>query len=327
MGREFLEIKTTFVKRDAAMPTPVLLDTDIGSDIDDAVALAYLLRQPNCELAGITTVSGEPQKRAALASAVLEAGGKSDIPIHVGIEMPLLRTQVQPSAPQAEALTDEWTHATFAKRVTAIEFLRETIRSRPGEIVLMPIGPLTNLAVLFTIDPEIPSLLKGITMMGGHFFGNAAGGKGEWNIFCDPHAAVKVFAAPVSQFTLIGLDVTLDCTLPAAECRERFAAAGGALAPVAAMAEIWFKERNHITFHDPLAAACLFHPSLCTYENAQIEVNPEDLFANGQTRIVSGSETLPHRIAKTVQAEHFFRHYFEVTVGEPLPSEDLDFHL
>lgn len=69
---------------------PLLLDTDIGTDIDDAVALAYLLRQPRCELLGITTVTGEADKRAALADAVCRAAGRTDIPIHVGTQMPLL---------------------------------------------------------------------------------------------------------------------------------------------------------------------------------------------------------------------------------------------
>ena len=69
---------------------PVLLDTDIGSDIDDAVALAYLLKQPRCDLLGVTTVTGEPTKRAMLADAICQAAGRTDIPIHVGTEAPLL---------------------------------------------------------------------------------------------------------------------------------------------------------------------------------------------------------------------------------------------
>ena len=85
------------------MPTKVLFDTDIGTDIDDAVCLAYLLAQPACELLGITTVSGEPTKRAMLASALCRAAGK-DIPIFPGTEEPLLIEQRQPRAQQADAL-------------------------------------------------------------------------------------------------------------------------------------------------------------------------------------------------------------------------------
>src|SRR6184192_2825179 len=89
---------------------PVLFDTDIGSDIDDAVALAYLLRQPRCELVGITTVTGQPERRAMLADAICRAEGRGDVPIHSGSPRPLLGEQRQPHVPQAAAL-ERWPHA------------------------------------------------------------------------------------------------------------------------------------------------------------------------------------------------------------------------
>jgi purine nucleosidase len=126
------------------MPIKMLLDTDIGSDIDDAVCLAYLLAQPECELLGITTVTGEAAARASLASALCLVAGKS-IPIYPGREEPLLIAQQQPLAPQAAALS-RWPHATDFPRGQAVEFLRQTIRRHPGEVVLLCIGPLTNVA-------------------------------------------------------------------------------------------------------------------------------------------------------------------------------------
>ena len=80
-----------------------VLNPDIGSDIDDALCLAYLLRQPACELVGITTVTGQPVERAMLASAVCRAAGRDNIPIRAGAAKPLLVEQLQPVAPQAEA--------------------------------------------------------------------------------------------------------------------------------------------------------------------------------------------------------------------------------
>src|SRR5512141_3256451 len=90
------------------MTTKIILDTDIGSDIDDAVCLAYLLAQPQCELLGITTVSGEPEKRAAMASAQCRAAGVQ-IPIYPGAPLTLLNGQRQPECSQAFAL-DRWPH-------------------------------------------------------------------------------------------------------------------------------------------------------------------------------------------------------------------------
>ena len=291
---------------------PILLDTDIGSDIDDAVALAYLLRQPACELLGITTVSGEPARRASLADAVCQAGGRTEVPIHVGVENPLIVAQRQPRATQAEALSDAMPHRLFAQANTAIAFLRDTIRSRPGEITLLTIGPLTNIALLFALDPELPGMLKQLVMMGGRYHTRAAnGGLAEWNILCDPHAAAMVFDAPVPRLVAVGLDVTEPCRLPREECRTRFTAAGGPLAPVVSMAEVWFRHVPHITFHDPLAAALIFKPSLCALEPYRIAVDLTNPYLSGLTLPLPG-DTKPHLVAARVDPDAFFAHYFGI---------------
>jgi purine nucleosidase len=291
---------------------PILLDTDIGSDIDDAVALAYLLRQPACELLGITTVSGEPARRASLADAVCQAGGRTGVPIHVGVENPLIVAQRQPRATQAEALSDAMPHRLFARSNTAIAFLRDTIRSRPGEITLLTIGPLTNIALLFALDPELPGMLKQLVMMGGRYHTRAAnGGLAEWNILCDPHAAAIVFDAPVPRLVAVGLDVTEPCRLPREECRVRFTEASGPLAPVVSMAEVWFRHVPHITFHDPLAAALIFEPSLCVLEPYRIAVELANPHLSGLTLPLPG-DTKPHLVAARVDPDAFFAHYFGI---------------
>ena len=296
---------------------PVLLDTDIGSDIDDALALAYLLKQPRCELLGITTVSGQPGRRASLADAVCRAAGRPDIPIHVGAAAPLLARQLQPSAPQASALADgEWPYREFSNKNTAIEFLRETIRARPGEITLLAIGPLTNLALLFALDPSLPTLLKQIVLMGGWYFDRP---QPEWNIRCDPHAAAMVFAAPAPRLVAVGIDVTTRCRLPADDCRRRFAEAGGPLAPVAAFAEVWFRDVSEITFHDPLAAALIFEPSLCSLEPRRVTVEIFSPHRLGFTYVnwedwhsPDPNPAKPHDLAHSVDVPAFFDHYFSV---------------
>ena len=294
---------------------PVLLDTDIGSDIDDALALAYLLRQPRCELLGISTVSGEPEQRASLADAVCRAGGREGVPVHAGAALPLLAAQNQPHAPQASALkSGAWPHREFGPN-TAVSFLRETIRARPGEITLLAIGPLTNIALLFALDPEVPRLIKEIALMGGWFFDRP---QPEWNIRCDPHAAAMVFAAPVPRLTAVGIDVTQRCRMPAVECRRRFAETGGPLAPVAAVAELC-QDKSDITFHDPLAAALIFEPSLCVTEPRRISVELTSPERTGQTYLEwsdrhtdAPSASHPHQVAASVDSAAFFSHYFSV---------------
>ena len=294
---------------------PLLFDTDIGSDIDDAVALAYLLHQPRCELLGITTVSGEPEKRAALADAIVRASGRAEeIPVHVGYAAPLLVPSLQPQAPQAEALAGR-EHRTFGPRPAAVDFLRECIRARPGEITLLAVGPLTNLAVLFALDPEIPTLLKQLVLMGGVFYGRGYDqANAEWNIRNDPHAAAIVFRAPVPRLVAVGLDVTMQCRMPSEEVRSRFTKAGPPLDLVLDMAEVWFRHTSQITFHDPLAAALIFEPSLCALEAQRIEVELTSPRGLGQTYFDDNAPRKPHEIAISVKAEAFFDHYF-ATVG------------
>ena len=284
----------------------ILLDTDIGSDIDDAVALAYLLANPACDLLGITTVTGEAIRRAQLASILCRQAGK-DVLIFPGAETPLLVKQKQPFAPQAQAL-EKWSHQISFPEGQAVDFLRETIRSHPGEVTLLTIGPLTNIALLFRIDPEIPNLLKRLVMMCGVFTNRLAGvGPLEWNAMGDPHATAIVYQSRVAMHRSVGLDVTCQVSLPAQKVRERFQK--GLLRPVLDFAEVWFQNADRITFHDPLAAATLFDEQICSFDRGMVEVELLSQHLMGLT-FWSPDENGPHEVATTVDAQRFFQHYF-----------------
>ena len=249
----------------------VLLDTDIGSDIDDALALAYLLREERCELVGVTTVSGEAALRAEMVSAICRKAGRGDVPIHSGTEQALLVDIRQKHASQAAAL-GEWPRERDYPRNTAVEFMRRTIRERPGEITLFAIGPMTNVGLLFALDPEIPALLKSLVLMCGRFFTEM---QGEWNAINDPHATAIAYGngcqARPPRHVSYGLDVTMQCVMSAEECRARLTAP--ILEPVLDFAEVWFRHCPHITWHDPLAVVSIFEPDLCTYRTGRVEVS------------------------------------------------------
>lgn len=284
----------------------VLLDTDIGSDIDDAVCLAYLLAQPECDLLGVTTVSGKPEARAKLASALCRAAGRS-VPIYPGAPRPLLGPARQPEAPQAAAL-ERWPHDIDFPRGEAVEFLRRTIRAHPGEVTLLAIGPMTNVALLFAADPEIPALLAGLVMMVGVFTNEVAGaGPLEWNALNDPHATAMVYRAETAVHRSVGLDVTMQVRMAADEVRRRFD--HPLLRPVLDFAEVWFRRQDAITFHDPLAAATVFAPQLCTFARGHVEVETASARLGGHTAW-QPNPAGPHEVALGVQAEDFFEHYF-----------------
>lgn len=292
---------------------PLLFDTDIGSDIDDAVCLAYLLRQKRCVLLGVTTVTGNTAQRAALAEVVCRAAGRDNVPIHAGASGPLLVGPGQPNVPQYEAIANR-PHRTDYPPNTAIEFLRRTIRAHPQEITLLAVGPLTNVGLLFATDPEIPSLLKELVLMCGVF--TAGNGHGpaarEWNALVDPIATAIVFRARPPRFTSVGLEVTTRCQLHADECRRRFKEAGGPLEIVADMAEVWFRGRREITFHDPLAGAIIFEPQICEYAEGEVNVETTSLPLAGLTMFNPRADKKPHRIATKVDPARFFEHYFGV---------------
>lgn len=290
------------------MQEKVLFDTDIGSDIDDALALAYLLCEPCCELLGITTVTGQPELRAEMVSAVCRHMRRDDVPIHVGCEAAMLVDIRQKVASQASALK-EWPRRSFTKENTAIEFMRQTIRANPGEVTLLAVGPMTNLGVLFATDPELPAMLKQLVLMCGRFH-SAMGG--EWNAFNDPHATAitygNTFHAKPPVHVSYGLDVTTKVVLHRDEARKRFAGLRS-LEPVRDFAEVWFGHSERVTFHDPLAAVGLFTPDVCEYEDAYVHVSLCEP-TMGWTVPKGNHGTKPHRLAKTVNAERFFELYF-----------------
>ena len=291
------------------MTEKILLDTDIGFDIDDAVCLAYLLAHPQCDLLGITTVTGEPEKRAQMCSALCRIARK-DVPIFPGTPAPLLVEQRQPKAPQAGALTGMDYQIDFP-RFEAIEFLRKTIRSHPGDITLLTIGPLTNIGLLFAMDPEIPTLLKGWVGMGGLYTHRIAGLRTrEYNIMLDPHAAAIAFRAPVPFHRMVGIEVTSQLFLSQEEVRSRFQ--GPLLEMVLQFAEVWFEMvHKGITFHDPLAAAVIFNPQLCEYERGLVEVELESQRLAGFTHWTSNQHGM-HEVVTAVDRERYFADFFSV---------------
>jgi purine nucleosidase len=288
--------------------TKVLLDTDIGTDVDDAVCLAYLLSHPDCELLGITTVTGEAEKRASLASVLCQAVGR-DIPIYPGADRPMQGEQRQSIARQAAALP-RWPHETHFPMNQAADFLADTIRSQPGQVTLLTIGPLTNVGMLFSAYPDVAALLAGLVMMGGNF--DEAGpeaGRIEWNIAGDSQASEIVYRSAVRLHRSLGLNVTQRVMMSSEDVREKFTAP--LLRPVLDMAEIWFADfYPFITYHDPLAAATIFEPDLCSYEQGTVRLDNTDM--TGKTIWQPGDADEPHQVAITVDVDRYFQHFFSV---------------
>ncbi|HVO75510.1 MAG TPA: nucleoside hydrolase [Ignavibacteriaceae bacterium] len=291
------------------MPIKILLDTDIGTDIDDAVCLAYLLANPECELLGITTVTSEAEKRAKMASVLCKIAGK-DIPIFPGSENPLLIPQKQTKAQQAFAVK-RWDHQKSFPKGEAIPFLRNTIRKYPGEIILLTIGPLTNVGLLFSIDPQIPSLLNGIySMCGNYFRKNKKMPAIEWNASGDYHASAIVYGSKVKLHRSFGLDVTSKVVMKKKKFKKYFSG-HDLFEPILDFVKPWFAQWSGVMFHDPLAAAAIFNKNICTYEKGTVKIEIQKKNSQGLTKWKAKPKG-KHEIAVKVDPEKFFESYFSV---------------
>ena len=298
-------------------PTKLLFDTDIGSDIDDAVALAYLLMQPSIDLLGITTVTGEARKRAALASRLLELAGQT-VPIFPGFEAPREIATRQPIAQQAVKLSPAQLLGTDQPHnpEAAIDFMADTIQAHPFEVTLLAVGPFTNVARLFEKYPDVSRLLKALVIMGGKYSDYPTPwGPSEWNGIIDPAATALMFAKARCPIRAFGLDITWQVSMDAQQVSRAFATQP-LLREVRRWSEVWFAERDALHFHDPLAAVSLVDPSVCTYKYGQVAVDlspgregfTEFVAANPQGTTTSEPPIV--EVAASVNAHQFFDRYF-----------------
>lgn len=261
---------------------PVIFDTDIGTDIDDAYALADLLQRPDLELLAVTTVSGDTVARARLAAKLLRvAGGTWDeIPVFAGIS----------TAPQYMKQVD-WA-ADFSSASLhvdgAIRFMRDAIRERPGEVTIIAVGELTNIAALLDSEPGIARQIRAIALMGGAVYRGYAPGSSpepEWNIKSNARAARTVFTAGV-PLLVAPLDSTADLKLKP-EMRVRIFAHGTPLNDaLAALDQVW-RYTNHWqgdqpTLFDVLAVELVSRERHYDLRPLRLEVTPEGLTRPGE---------------------------------------------
>ena len=259
----------------SAKRIPILLDTDIGGDIDDAFALALVLRSPELQLLGVTTVSGDTHARARLAAKLLWEGGARSVPVAAG----------EPGRPLPSEQT-RWANGFRSPQirpVNAASFLDAVLRRRAEKTIIVAIGPLSNLAALLTKDPRITRKIKQIVLMGGsiaHGSGDDPKPVAEYNIRADPAAAHKVFSSGV-PILMVPLDVTAMLQLHRADRHRIFTQLTPLTNSLTLLYQLW-NMRTPILF-DPMAVAMVIDPSLCETQPMTVAVD-----SNGFTRDVQG---------------------------------------
>lgn len=287
------------------MPLPLILDTDIGTDIDDAYALALILASPELELRGVTVVNNRTDLRAQLALKMLYETGQEHIPVAVG------RVTGEGSCvnqyPWAEGFD-----ATRPVVQPAAEFLVEQVNAAPGELTVLAVGPFTNLGDALALDPEFARKAREIVIMGG-CVGWPGGGQpeimAEYNIQVDVPASQALFRA-TPGLLMVPLDATRKVRLEA-DFRTKLAARKSPLtAALCALLALW--PHDTPTLHDPLAVGMLLEPTLCGVADLSVEVDDA-----GFTRPVA--DGVPNaRVAVTPQVGRFLHLFLERLLDQDL---------
>lgn len=302
------------------MAAPILLDTDLGSDVDDAIALALALASPEAvDLVAVTTVSGDTAARAFGAARLLGLAGRSEVEVCAGVARPLVRrdrfvwreieTEGLPPGPEA---------------VRSLEPAPERIVRAAREVAgleLVAIGPMTNLAHALALDPELPKRVRGLTLMGGHVREARIGSRLcepgiDYNLCSDPEASMMVLGAGF-RTTLVTADVTLRTWLRADDLERLGAARGPVARALVPLVELWtpwqrriFSERggtlapDNVAFlHDPLTLLACIDPEPIVFE--ELRILPT--IADGVLRTLEVARSLglgaPMRVATSVDPD------------------------
>lgn len=281
-------------------PEKIIIDTDIGDDIDDAFAIALALRSPELQILGITTTFGDTEERAKLVDRLLGEAGREDIPVAVGISHPEIKTT--------------WTQRAYAEgghfarktHPAAVDFILSQIRQHPGEITLVTIGALINVGAIIDKDPQTFHQLRRVVAMGGSIYRGYGdlgytkprGPEPEWNIKLDVPSTRKVLASGV-PFFMMPLDST-QLKLDEVKRAILFQAGTPLTDALTLLYYEWGQETP--TLFDPMTIAFIVDPKLCPVTPMHIVVDD-----NGMTRPTNGAPNA--QVCLNSDAEAFFHFY------------------
>ena len=267
------------------MRTKIILDCDPGHD--DAIALLLALASPELELLGVTTVAGNQtlEKTTANAIRVLEHVGREDVPVAAGADRPLVREpRVAANVHGETGLDGPDLPPACGQPVDqhAVDFLAERIAP---DVVLVPTGPLTNVALLLARYPERRP--QRIVLMGGSIAEGNVTPAAEFNIWCDPEAASRVFTSGI-ELTMVGLDVTHKALFTMRHAERLTGRAGTMVRELLA-----FYNRFHTQvygfdgspIHDALAVAQVFRPELVQTKHRGVKIETESELSRGRTLV------------------------------------------
>jgi purine nucleosidase len=293
-----------FAQRSAQIP--IIIDTDIGDDVDDAFAIDLALASPELKILGISSAWGDTALRARMLDRMLCETGREDIPVHTGI----------PTESNANFSQAPWAKAGIERpHGAAVTFLLEQIKAHPNEVTLLALGPLTNIGAAIDRDPATFRKLKRVVLMGGSIhrgYGGAnAPAEPEYNIDRDPKSAQKLFRSGVPIFML-----PLDSTQIKFDETRRSALASISTPMTDALQVLiaeWSRGSHATTptLFDAVAAAYAIEPNTCAMTPLHVEVDDK-----GMTLATQGSPNAQACLAP--QEQSFFGFFMPRLLGQHL---------
>ena len=273
-------------------PRRIIIDTDPG--VDDALAIFLALKSPELKVEAITPVAGNVPLDLTLPNALrlLEIAGRVDIPVAAGASRPLKRRLVTAAYVHGNnglAGVEFPEPKTKPVAESAQQLIRRIVSQSPGEVSIVAIGPLTNLALAFREDPQLASQIRSVTIMGGSLSGGNITPAAEFNSYVDPEAAQAVYRSG-AQITMIGLDVTRKAALSEEQVRLLESAgnpvgraAGRIMRATLEQVRRTGANSGRLLAHDSMAMASFIDPSFVTLQDVHIEIETEGELTAGET--------------------------------------------
>lgn len=309
------------------MARPLVLDTDMGSDADDALCLALALAAPELELLAVTCVGRESRLRASIARKLVELAGRPHVPVYAGCRVPLLGgAGYNWFGHEGHGILEPGVEPEI-QRAHAVDALLELSQRRPG-LEIAAVGPLTNLALALAKDPDFAARVSRLTVMGGHLREVSYRGRVfpfgvDYNLCSDADASLVVLRSGI-PIRLVTADVTLRTWLRESDVRELEKSASPLNGALARAVRIWTPVQRELLdpeprdafdnaafLHDPLTLACVYDESFCRFETLEVEPAIENGVLRTLERAAPSESTLPMRCATAVDAERFRSHFME----------------
>lgn len=290
------------------MKQPIIIDTDPG--IDDAAAISFALNHPEFDLKMISTVNGNVGIEKTTANALkIKRFFNSDVPVHRGASQPLLSAIVDASEVHGESGMDGYTFPEINESdldsTHAVEAMRDVLLKSETPITLIPIGPLTNIALLLMTYPEVKAYIKEIVLMGGSASRGNVTPLAEFNIYCDPEAAQIVFNSGL-PITMIGLDVARSSSLTHETINEL-----KSINETGKMLHQLFKHyrgddfEKGINVYDAYTLLYLLHPEHFVVREADVQIETDGKLTKGASVVDFKSQFPNTTVVMSVQANIF----------------------